>query len=147
MSVLQSSYFYWCLALVCIVPLTVVFLNECIDRSRRGTGSYSDVLVTIRDIILPLLSVLVLLRFVFVVSEENLPTRLISTIFWLALIVAVFRLTRKIIGSGSYSSEDWRSVVPHMFLRLPPYTIMGFIVFHIIQNLSLIHISEPTRPY
>ena len=142
MSVLQSSYFYWCLALVCIVPLTVVFLNECIDRSRRGTGSYSDVLVTIRDIILPLLSVLVLLRFVFVVSEENLPTRLISTIFWLALIVAVFRLTRKIIGSGSYSSEDWRSVVPHMFLRLPPYTIMGFIVFHIIQNLWSLPIRE-----
>jgi len=91
---------------------------------------------------MPLLVVVVMLRFVFVVNEENLPTRFLSTAFWLVLMVAVFRLTRQVIGSGSYSAEDWRSYVPHMFLRLPPYTIMGFIVFHIVQNLWAFPVRE-----
>jgi len=142
MNVLQSSFFYWCLALVCVVPLAIVFLNESIDRSRRGKGTYSDLLTMIRDVILPLLVLVIMLRYVFVVSEENLPTRFLSTAFWLVLMLAVFRLTRTFIGSGNYSAEDWRSLVPHMFLRLPPYTIMGFIIFHIIQNLWSFPVRE-----
>lgn len=142
MNALQSSYLYWCIALLCSVPLAIVFLNECIDRSRRGKSTYSDLLVMIRDVVLPLLVLVILLRHVFVVSEENLPTRFLSTAFWLILMVAVFRLARAFIGSGNYSPEDWRSLVPHMFMRLPPYTIIGLIIYHIVQNLWSFPVRE-----
>ena len=142
MSALATNYFYWCFALVVLVPLTIVALNEGIDRARRGTSQYTDLLLMLRDIILPLLVLLVLLRFVFIVNDTNLPTKFISTVFWGVLIVAMFRLTRKLIGTGSYSAEDWRNTVPHMFLRLPSYTIMGLIVFHVVQNLWSLPIRE-----
>ncbi len=142
MSVLTTSYFYWCVALVVFVPLAIVLLNEGIDRTRRSSGQYADLLLMMRDVILPLLVLVILLRFVFIVDTQNLPTKFISTLFWGALMIAVFRLTRRLIGSGSYSAEDWRNMVPHMFLRLPPYTIMGLIVFHIVQNLWSLPIRE-----
>lgn len=139
---LQLPYLYWCLGLVICVPLAIVVLNECIDRSRRSDNEYSDVLEMIRDIVLPLLVCVVLLRFVFILSDQNLPAKFLSTAFWLVLIVAVFRVTRRLIGSGIYEDGDWRSIVPHMFLRLPPYTIMGLIVFHVIQNLWSFPVRE-----
>lgn len=142
MSMLQLPYFYWCLALVFIIPLIIVFLNECIDRSQRNNGHYSDVLTFVRDVVLPLLVTVVMLRYIFVVSEDNLLTKIISTAFWLMLITAVFRVTRKIIGSGNYSADDWRSLVPHMFLRLPTYAFIGFVIFHIIQNLWSFPVQE-----
>ena len=142
MNLFETSYFYWCVSLAVLVPLSIITLNELIDRSRRGTRSYADVLSAIRDQVLPLAVVVIFLRFVFEVSSDNLPTRLLSTIFWLVLMVVIFRLTKKLIGSGQYSEDDWRSLVPHMFLRLPPYAVLGFIVFHIVQNLWSLPIRE-----
>jgi len=72
MSDMQPSYLYWCVGLVIAVPIIIVFLNECIDRSRRGTGYYSDVLILLRDAVLPLLVLVILVRFVFSVSGDNL---------------------------------------------------------------------------
>ncbi len=142
MSVLATSYVYWCVALVLLVPLAIVLLNEGIDRTRRNGGQFTDLLLMLRDVLLPLLVLVILLRFVFNVDAQNLPTKVISTLFWGALMIAVFRLTLRLIGSGSYSAEDWRNMVPHMFLRLPPYTIMGLIVFHVVQNLWSLPIRE-----
>lgn len=142
MNVLETGYFYWALGLVILVPATIVLLNEGIDRARRTTNPYTDLLLMMRDILLPLLVTVILLRYVFTVNPQNLPTKFISTVFWGVLMIAVFRLTRKVIGNGSYSTEDWRNMVPHMFLRLPPYTIMGLIVFHVVQNLWSLPIRE-----
>jgi|GEM_PF-1990068 len=142
MSDMQPSYLYWCVGLVIAVPIIIVFLNECIDRSRRGTGYYSDVLILLRDAVLPLLVLVILVRFVFSVSGDNLSAKFLSSAFWLVLMYSVFRITRRIIGTGSYSAADWRSMVPHMFLRLPPYAIMGYIVFHIVQNLWSFPVKE-----
>ena len=142
MSDMQPSYLFWCVGLVIAVPIIIVFLNECIDRSRRGTGYYSDVLILLRDAVLPLLVLVILVRFVFSVSGDNLSAKFLSSAFWLVLMYSVFRITRRIIGTGSYSAADWRSMVPHMFLRLPPYAIMGYIVFHIVQNLWSFPVKE-----
>lgn len=137
-----SSYILWCIALVTGIPLLVIFLNECIDRSRRQKLGYTKALSVVRDIILPLFVALIVLRYIFVVSDANIPVKLLSTAFWLVLMVSIFRLTRTIIDKGEYPADDWRSLVPQMFLRLPPYAIMGFIVYHVIQNLWAFPVRE-----
>jgi len=142
MSLFDTSYFYCALALVIGIPLSIVCLNELIDRSQRAHGSYTHVLSFVRDVVLPLFVLTIMLRYVFVVDDQNLPTKLVSTAFWLVLIVAVFRLSRKFIGSGDYPDNDWRSLIPHMFLRLPPYAIIGFVVYHVIENLWSFPVRE-----
>jgi small-conductance mechanosensitive channel len=103
---------------------------------------YTMLLITVRDLLLPLLVVVVLMRFVFLVQEENMLARIVSTIFWLLLITTMYRVSRLLIGNGDYAKEDWRRLVPHMLLRLPPYTIMGLILYHIIQDLWAFPIRE-----
>ena len=37
--------------------------------------------------------------------------------------------------------------MPRWFIRVPPFKWMTTSTFHNLHHLSLIHISEPTRPY
>ena len=138
----QSSYVLWSVVLLLFVPLSIILLNEYIDRSQRNSGSYVNILTTIRNFVLPLTVLVVLLRLVFEIDDENLPAKFLSTLLWLVLGVTVFKLSRLVIGSGNYEENDWRKAVPHMFMRLPSYSIMGFIVFHIVQNLWSFPIRE-----
>lgn len=142
MSLFDTSYIYWVVGLTIGIPVAIVLLNELIDRSVRKSGSYSGTLAFIRDIVLPLFVLIIIFRYIFVVDDQHLPTKLISTAFWLVLIAAIFRISRTVIGSGSYSDQDWRSLVPHMFLRLPPYAIIGLVVYHIIENLWSFPVRE-----
>ena len=142
MNIFQAPFFTWAITLVIGIPLLIIFFSEIIDRLRRRKSPYAEIFSLIRDLVLPLMVTLIVLRLIFVVDEQNLPTRIISTVFWSLLIVAIFRLTRAIIGAGEYENDDWRTFIPHMFLRLPPYTIMGYIVFHIIQDVWALPVRE-----
>lgn len=140
--IFQSAFFIWGLAVIIAIPLLIIILNEVIDRLRRSESQYAEIFALVRDVVLPLLATLIVLRLVFVVEETDLATRIISTIFWSLLVLVVFRFTRAIIGSGEYEDEDWRSLIPHMFLRLPPYTLMGYVVYHVIQNVWALPLQE-----
>jgi small-conductance mechanosensitive channel len=142
MTVFSSPYVYWSIGLVLGVPLLIVTLNELIEDSRKNNAIVVKPLVTIRDILLPMCVLLILFRFVFVVQTDNVTANIISTLFWITLIVVVHQITKLIVGSGDHSEDNWRTYIPHMFLRFPPYTIMGIIVFHIVQDIWSLPIRE-----
>lgn len=142
MSTFNLPYVYWSIGLVFGVPLLIVVLNEIIEHSRKENELLVKPLLTSRDILLPLLVVAILFRFVFVVSEDNATANIVSTLFWIALIVVVHQVSRLIVGSGDHSEDNWRSYIPHMFLRFPPYTIIGVIVFHIVQDIWSLPVRE-----
>lgn len=142
MDVIASSYAGWSVLLVLGVPFCIIVLNELGDRLRRRSSVYVSTLEFSRDIVLPALVLLVVLRLVFAVDEQNLPTKIVSTFFWMVLIVAIFRLSQAIFGDGDYAPTDWRSKIPALFLRLPTYTIIGIIIYHVVQNLWALPIRE-----
>lgn len=135
-----NNYVTWSFALVLIVPCLLILLSEVIERLRRRDSRYTGTAVGTRDVVLPLLVVLVLLRYVFDISESNLAVKMISTLFWVALIALIYRMTRLLLGTMTESS--WHVYVPRMMLQLPPYTLIGVIVFHIIQNLWSLPLRE-----
>jgi len=140
--IFQSSFFGWGVALVVLIPLLIILLNEVIDRLRRRESLYAEIFVLVRDVMLPLMATLIVLRLVFIVEETDIATRLISTLFWSILVLVVFRFMRAIIGTGEYEEDDWRSSIPHMFLRLPAYALIGYVVFHVIQNVWALPLQE-----
>lgn len=142
MNIFQSSIFGWSIAVIVLIPLLIVLLNEIIDRLRRRNNPVAEIFALLRDVALPLMAVVMVLRFLFRVQETNLPTRLVSTVFWSLLIVIVFRFSRSVLGKGEYEESDWRASIPSMFLRLPPYLIIGYIAFHIVQNVWSLPVSE-----
>lgn len=142
MDVIVSSYAGWSVLLVLGVPFCIIVLNELSDRLRRTSSVYVSVIEFIRDVVLPVLVLLVVLRLVFSVDAQNVPTKIVSTFFWIVLMLAILRLSKAFFGSGEYAASDWRSKIPALFLRLPTYTLIGVIVFHIIQNLWELPIRE-----
>lgn len=142
MNIFQTPLFTWGITLVIVIPILIIFFSEIIERLRRRESPYAEIFSLIRDAVLPLMATLIVMRLIFVVEEQNLPARIISTIFWSLLILVIFRFTRNVIGAGEYDDDDWRTLIPHMFLRLPPYTIMGYVVFHIIQDVWALPVRE-----
>ncbi|MBX2885399.1 MAG: mechanosensitive ion channel [Granulosicoccus sp.] len=136
----HNNYVTWSFVLVLVVPCLLIFLSEIIERLRRRDSKYTSTAVGTRDVVLPIMVVLMLLRFVFDFDENNLAIKIISTAFWIALIVLIYRLTRLILGKNNEAS--WHLYVPRMMLQLPPYTAIGLIVFHIVQNLWSLPLRE-----
>lgn len=135
-------YVYWSVGLVVGVPLLLVVLNEIIEHSRKQNALLVKPLLTARDMLLPLLVLVILFRYIFIIDEDNAAANIVSTLFWIALIVVVHQITRLIVGTGDHSEDNWRSYIPHMFLRFPPYTIIGVIVFHIVQDIWSLPVKE-----
>jgi len=124
------------------VPFCIISLNELAARLRRRDSVYVPALEFTRDVVLPFMVLVIVLRLVFAVSQDNIPTKIISTLFWVIAVIAVFRFSRAFLGTGDFAPTDWRSKVPALFLRLPTYTAAGLIAFHIIQNLWALPVSE-----
>ncbi len=139
---LESNYVTWSLGAIVLVPVLLVVLSELIDRCRRQENEYTSILVMLRDLVLPLLVVVVVLRHVFNVSDLNLPTNILSTLFWCTSIVLIYRFTRTFLRKDENQEENWRHYIPQMFLQLPSYTVIGVIVFHIIQDLWSLPLKE-----
>ena len=142
MSIFTSTLFVRSIALIILIPVLIIILNEVIDRLRRRQNPLSEIFSMLRDVVLPLMAVVLVLRYVFTVSDQNLPTRIVSTIFWSLLIVTIFRFSRSVVGSGEYESDDLRSSIPSMFLRMPQYLIIGYIAYHIVQNVWALPVRE-----
>lgn len=137
-----SPYILWSASLVVTAPLLIVALNELVEYARKKNTQLVKPLVTLRDVLLPLAVLLVLFKFVFAVSEDSTAGRIVSTLFWSASIVVIYQFSRLIIGTGDHSEDNWRSYIPQMFLRLPPYTIIGIIIFHIVQDIWALPVRE-----
>ncbi len=142
MDSIGNSYLSWSVLLVLGVPICIIVLNELIARLPLRLGDYVSVLRFVRDLVLPLLVLLMVLRLVFSIDAESIATNLISTLFWTLLIVTVFRLSLIFLGNGEYEPGDYRSKIPPLFLRLPPYALIGVIAFHVIQNVWALPIQE-----
>jgi len=142
MDTLVNSYLYWGVSLVIGLPLCIIILNESIDRLNPKYSDYTPLLHLLRDVILPLLVLLMLLRLVFAIDVSSVTANLVSTLFWSTVIILIFRFSRVFLGSGDYAKHDWRSKIPQLFLSLPPYVLIGIIVFHVIQDIWALPVKE-----
>ena len=132
----------WGVGLVLVVPFVIIVMNELLERQQNTQSGFASLLQYARDLVLPLFVLVLVLRVVFGVSSENAIANLASTVFWLLLIVFVYRLSVLLVGDGEYEANDWRRHSPQLFLRLIPYSIIGFIVYHISQNLWALPVRE-----
>ncbi len=142
MEIAQSNYVGWGVLLVLGVPFCIIVLNELVDRLRAGQSEYGAALRFARDLVLPCLVLVMVLRLVFAVDVHSVPANLVSTLFWVLLIAFIFRATRAVLGNGHYQDTDWRAKTPQLFLRLPPYALIGFIAYHIVQNIWALPVRE-----
>ena len=140
MSVVSSAG--WGVLLVLAVPFAIIVLNELLERVGNRRADLASILRLARDLVLPTLVLLLVLRVVFGIGTENALSNMASTVFWLLMVVLVYRVAAMVIGGGEYDPSDWRARSPRLFLLLVPYSLIGLIVYHVSQNLWALPVRE-----
>ncbi len=93
----QQGSFVWQLAPVLLISLLVIVLGEIIERLERRENPLSQSVRTIRHIVLPILAVVLLMRYIFGVADSETSLRMVETVFWVSVIVASLMLLSNVI--------------------------------------------------
>jgi len=132
----------WGALLIIAVPFMIILVNEVLERHGAERPRMASLLRIARDLVLPFLVLLLVLRLIFKVDDSNTLANIASTVFWVLLAFLIYRGSMMLIGRDEYDSDDWRANSPQLFLRLVPITIIGFILYHISQNLWALPVRE-----
>jgi len=86
MDIFQTSLFLWGTVLIVTIPFIVILLTEVLERLERVKHPLTAPVALLRNAVLPLLTLLIVLRTIIEFNEVDLSVRLIATLFWLILI-------------------------------------------------------------
>jgi small-conductance mechanosensitive channel len=140
MSFIQDRFLLWSAALVVCFPLLVVILTEVIDRLARRRHPLAGLVRQLRNVVLPLLAILLLLRFILGYGEAGVVSRIVATLFWLATIVVSFRFLRYYL-SPSAGQTGWRESAPPLLLQLPRFLVALGIAYYILSGVWKINVG------
>lgn len=137
----QDTLLIRSIILVIGFPLLIVLLTETIDRLERRQHPLAHSLRRIRNIALPLLAVLLVVRFILGYSDTALLTRLVATLFWLTVIVVAFQLLKYVLTPGDAQS-GWYANAPALLLQLPRFLLALFIVYYMLSSVWNVNVGE-----
>jgi len=126
---------------VIVIPLAIIILTEVLERLERRKSPLAPTISLIRDVILPLMALFILLRYIIELDDINWFVRFIATIFFAALIVAIFRFSSNLFSKTS-DEPSWHDQIPIPIKRLPAFLIASLISVHLIQNVWNIPVTE-----
>ncbi len=142
MSGFVSTTYLWGIATILLVPILIVLLNEATERLERRDHFLANLFAFSRDVILPFFALFFVMRNVVQLDELSFVMRMVASVFWALIIVLIFRFSRSLTIKSEDDEEDWFDNIPPLFLRLPPYLLMGYVAYHVVQNIWQIPVSE-----
>ncbi len=142
MSLLPSTTYLWGIATILLVPILIVLLNEATERLERREHFLANLFAFSRDVILPFFALFFVMRNVVQLDEVSFVMRMVASVFWALIIVLIFRFSRSLTIKSEDDEDDWFDSIPPLFLRLPPYLLMGYVAYHVVQNIWQIPVGE-----
>lgn len=120
----DPEWIRWTLALIIGFPLSVLILNETIVWLRQQEKPLVATVRILRNLLLPILALLLFLAKVLELPENGNLIRLVTTLAWIVTIHA-FLSAFKVLVFDEAAAGTWQSQVPDIFLDL----IRFFLVF------------------
>lgn len=120
----DPEWLRWTLALIIGFPLAVLILNETIVWLRQKEKPLVATVRILRNLLLPILALLLFLAKVLELPENGNLIRLVTTLAWIVTIHA-FLSAFKVLVFDEAAAGTWQSQVPDIFLDL----IRFFLVF------------------
>lgn len=105
------------LALVVGLPLALLVLNETVAALRRRGSALAAPVGFLRNVILPMLGIVVLLDGVLGLPEEDLWARLAHTALWVALVAGALSFANAVLFEGA-PAGSWQARVPKLLRDL-----------------------------
>ncbi len=96
--VAEPSLYGWGLALLLGIPLLVLLLGEMLERLRRRRSRLYKPVSNFRNLLLPLLSLRLIMQFIFHLDGSLLIVRVVETLLWLVVMYSILQLLGVLIG-------------------------------------------------
>ena len=113
----SSSLWVWGITLAIGFPLLTIVLGEVIHRLKRRSLAIASTVRLVRDVLLPMLVLLVFLQHLLMVDPGSRLFRTVETVFWVCVIHAALSLLNVILFEQA-EADTWRSRVPKLLIDL-----------------------------
>jgi len=142
----MSSFFNdgigaWAVVLVVVLPVLIIGAGEIQERLRQRESGFESTVATIRNWVLPLLTLWLLVVSVFEVTTENFFVRLLATAALFAAVAASLQAINYLITLAKKRSQrpGARGVPQLVFLlpRLIVFIIAGWLVVGSVWNVDI----------
>lgn len=107
----------WGLGLIIGFPLATVVLGEIIHRLRRRGLPIAATVRLVRDVLVPMLVLLVFLQHLLQVDPGSRLFRTVETVFWVCVIHAALSLLNVLLFEQA-EADTWRARVPKLLIDL-----------------------------
>jgi len=99
------------------LPLVFIALGEIIHRLRREGNPLSRVLWVARTIVLPPLATWLIAQYFFGVSADATALRLVQTVFWAAVALAMLIFLGTLVSHGK-PTRNWQVSMPNLLFQV-----------------------------
>jgi small-conductance mechanosensitive channel len=123
-SVLNTSWFYWALAVTIGLPVGLVVLTEARNKLARRGSALTRPVAIVRNFILPLAALLTLLVKANDVSAETTPVRLVATVLGFVVLLLLLSGLNATLFQGAPESS-WRKRIPSIFLDVARFVLIA----------------------
>jgi len=134
-----NEWLIYGLLVILIVPLLIIGINELLYRLNRREKRLKPPVSLIRNIILPLIAMLIIFTQVIGYSRTSTTVKLIETIVWILIINALLAILNVVFFQGSRSIYA-KANVPQLFLdifRVVMVLLGGAIVLSSVWGVDL----------
>lgn len=132
----------WLLLLGIGFPLLGLLLNEAVERLEHKQPSLASALRKILNYVLPPLALLLLLQQLLNVASTENSSRLISTVFWVAVIAAGLSLINALLTTTtSDTSARWQLQVPNLFFQVARTAVIVAIGYYLVAGVWSVDLS------
>jgi len=113
----------WAIILAFGFPIIIIVLGEIIYRLQRNNNPIAATFKIVRNLVTPILVLMLLLKNVLEINPEGELIRIVETLCWVSLINAFFSLINVILFAQA-EADSWRAKVPKLLLDLGQFFLV-----------------------
>jgi small-conductance mechanosensitive channel len=113
----STPLWIWGIGLILGFPLLTILLGEVIHRLRRQDLAIAGTVRLVRDVLLPMLALLLFLQHLLLVDPSGQLFKTVETVFWVCVIHAALSLLNVVLFEQA-QADTWRARVPKLLIDL-----------------------------
>jgi small-conductance mechanosensitive channel len=114
---ISATLWIWGIGLALGFPLATILLGELIHRLKRQNRAMASTVRLLRDVLLPMLVLLLFLQHLLLLDPASRLFRTVETVFWVSVIHAALSLLNAILFEQA-QADTWRARVPKLLIDL-----------------------------
>ena len=142
LSVTQQDLLWYVVGLVVGLPVLVVALGEVSERLAQQGNPLAQGLRQFRNLVVPLLAVLYIMRYILGIASSASGLQLVETVVHVALIVFCLTFIRNLVRLGEVRPASWLNNVPRIFFALARVLVLLVIVSHVLASIWQVELSR-----